>query len=56
MGPPESLPSIFAHVQSQKGFTKPFCFEIYYGPPEGDRKRNKVMLKTKTKRGNSCEW
>lgn len=56
MGLAESPPSIFAHVQSHTGVTKPFCFDICYDPPEGDRRRNKVMLKTKAKRGNSSEW
>lgn len=56
MRPAEPSHSISAHVQSHTGFTMPFCFEIYYDPPEGDRRKNKVTLKTKVKRGKSCEW
>lgn len=50
MGPAESTASTFAQVQSNAGFTKPFPFEIYYDPPQGDRRRNKVI-----RRGNGSE-
>lgn len=45
MGPAECTASTFAQVQSHTGFTKPFPFNIYYDPPQGDGRKNKVIRK-----------
>jgi len=45
MGPAEYAASTFAQLQLGTGFTKLFPLEIYYDPPQGDRRRNKLIGK-----------